>query len=154
MAHNPEMQLAICKNADGCWFGEYPTLARLDKEYGSNSASYWLVPELTNLSEFCGCKDKLTGTSLKECAVIISQQYYYLKISELMLFFYRFKSGRYGRFYGAVDPLAIMEALREFTHERDAAYDRHENEMRMRQYDIDRRNAVSYEEYLKLKEKP
>lgn len=141
------MQLSICKDADECWFGEYPTLARLDKEYGNNSAAFWLVPELNNLSNFCGCKEKLTGAPLKESAVIISQQYYYLKISELMLFFYRFKSGRYGRFYGAVDPLVIMQALREFTRERNVAYDRHEDKERQRREKAGREAAMSYAEY-------
>lgn len=152
-AHNPDTQLSICKDADECWFGQYPTLARLDSEYGRNSASYWLVPELANLSEFCGCREKLTGPQLKECAVIIAQQYYYLKTSELMLFFYRFKAGRYGRFYGSVDPLVIMQALREFARERNEAYDRHEGEVRRRRHEAERSRAVSYAEYKRLRAK-
>lgn len=36
-----------------------------------------------------------------------------------MYFFLLFKSGKFGRFYGAVDGLKIMEALREFCDMRD-----------------------------------
>lgn len=146
-AHNPDMQLSLCRDADKCYFGEYPTLARLDAEYGDNSAAYWLIPELVNLSEFCGCKEKLTGRPLKECAVIMAQECRLFKVSELMLFFYRFKAGRYGRFYGAVDPLVIMQALREFERDRHYAYDCHEGELAKRKCEEARGEAVSYEEY-------
>lgn len=149
-ANNPDMQLSLCADQGKCFFGNFPTLALLRRAYGV-SASYWLVPQLVNLSQFCGCKDKLKGEPLEECAELIAQQFYFLKTSELMLFFYRFKSGRYGRFYGAVDPLVIMQALRDFVRERDAAYAHHESEMRMRQMEADSQNAVSYEEYRELK---
>ena len=39
-----------------------------------------------------------------------------------MLFFARFKRGCYGRFWGAADPLVIMEALKAFGRERKTAY--------------------------------
>lgn len=55
---------------------------------------------------------------------MIAQTYSYLKVSELMLFFYQFKQGRYGQFYGAIDPLKIMCALQDFRRERfDAIFD-------------------------------
>lgn len=152
-ANNPSMQLSVCKDADKCYFGSYPTLTELDKGYGRNASSYWLVPELTNLSEFCGCKEKLTGNALKECAVIIAQQYHYLKTSELMLFFYKFKAGEYGRFYGSVDPLVIMQALREFIRDRSTAYAHHEGEMEKRRYEESVKNKISYDDWTKLKER-
>lgn len=153
-ANNPSVQLTICNNTDECYFGSHPTLADLDRGYGRNASSYWLVPELTNLSEFCGCKEKLTGNALKECAVIIAQQYHYLKTSELMLFFYKFKAGEYGRFYGSVDPLIIMQALKEFTRDRYTAYEHREGELREKLYLESIKNSISYEEYrrrLKMK---
>ncbi len=152
VAHNPSVQLALCRNEEDCFFGGYPTLAGLNGAYGSTSAAYWLVPQLTDLSEFCGCKDKLTGGALKTCAVIIGQQYGYLKVSELMLFFYRFKTGRYGRFYGSVDPLIIMQALHEFIRERDAAYERRESAEREKQRKAWRDEAVTYSEYRRMRD--
>lgn len=149
LANTPDMQLTLCNDTDRCYFGSYPTLGDLDKCYGRNASSYWLVPELTNLSEFCGCKEKLTGNSLKECAVIIAQQYHYLKTSEMMLFFYKFKAGEYGRFYGSVDPLVIMQALKEFIRDRYTAYEHRESELRKKQYEESIKNSISYEEYQK-----
>ena len=148
--YNPSFQMQICSNAQVCFFGDYPTLAALRQSYGENAPKMWLIPQLVNLSEYCGVKDKLEGTPLEETAFVIATEYYYLKVSEMMLFFYRFKTGRYGRFYGNVDPLVIATALREFVKERNAEYDRKEKEERERQAEISSKNAITWEEYCRL----
>lgn len=89
-------------------------------------AVMWLLPQLYDLSEYCGVKNKLQGKPLEGCAHVIATEFYYLKVSELMLFFHRFKSGRYGKFYGTVDPLVITSALREFDAERGEAIYKHD----------------------------
>lgn len=47
-----------------------------------------------------------------------------------MLFFYQFKQGRYGQFYGAIDPIKIMSALQDFRRERFDAISDYESELR------------------------
>ena len=138
-------------DADACIFGKFPTLAELNKRFDNRFAAAWVMAHLHDLSEFCGCREKLNGQALKQCASIISMEFYYLKISELMLFFYRFKTGKYGRFYGSVDPLVITTALREFLIDRASAYARHEREEQVRQRMEWEKEAVSYEEYLRQK---
>ena len=123
---NPDVQRDICNYPDACFFGGAPTLTQLNMTYGSQTAAMWLIPQLYNLSEYCGCKDKLEGNPLKECASVIATEFHFLSVSELMLFFHRFKSGRYGRFYGSIDPLVITTSIRTFLSERMAAYDEHE----------------------------
>lgn len=139
--------MQLCENTDDCFFGNYPTLAEMKDCYGENMASAWLVPQLNNLSEYCGCRDKLQGVPLRECAFTISRYFSYLKISELMLFFSRFKSGRYGRFYGSVDPLVINTALRDFVKERADEIDKREYAERQQQREADRKEAVTWEQY-------
>lgn len=78
-------------------------------------------------------------------------EYHYLKITELMLFFYYFKTGRYGKFYGAVDPLVITCSLRDFIVERGVAISRHEQEQREHREAESRKNAITYEQYLQMK---
>lgn len=144
---NPDVQRDICGNPDVCFFGGAPTLGQLNAAYGSQTAAMWLVPQLYNLSEYCGCKDKLEGNPLKECASVIATEFYFLSVSELMLFFHRFKSGRYGRFYGAVDPLVITTSIRDFLKERSSAY--YEREKKEKE-EADReaaKSAISWEEY-------
>ncbi len=146
-AFNPGRQQQICTNAANCFFGDYPTLGAVKRAYGSNTATAWLVPQLYNLSEYCGCRDKLQGKPLEECAGVIASEFHFLKVSEVMLFLYRFKSGRYGRFYGSVDPLVITTSLREFMKERLQAYSRREQEMRERENEASRKRAISWEQY-------
>ena len=107
---------------------------------------------LYNLSEYCGCRDKLEGKPLEECAFVIATEYYYLKVSELMLFFHRFKTGSYGRFYGSVDALVITTSLREFIRERGVAIERHDQEVREKEEAEHCKRVISYEEYLRRKE--
>lgn len=144
---NPDLQREICLRQEECHFGDYPTLGEVRKAYGDNAAISWLVPQLYNLSEYCGCRDKLQGKPLEECAAVIASEFYYLKISEVMLFLYRFKSGRYGRFYGSVDPLVITTSLRDFLRERIYAIEQREQEERNRKREEDAKNAITYEQY-------
>lgn len=142
--------MRLCADAQDCLFGDYPTLADLRNDYGDNTAKIWLIPQLYNLSEFCGVKDKLEGTPLEETAFVIATEYYYLKISELMLFFHRFKSGKYGRFYGSVDPLIITTALRDFIRERNVEIDRYEQCQKQAIYDAEKSLAITREEYERM----
>lgn len=151
---NPAVQTAFARHPDSCYFGDYPTLGQLNAAYGRTMASQWLVAQLTNLSEFSGARD-VTANQLEDLSRIVAQEYHWLKITELLLFFYRFKTGRYGRFYGSVDPLVITTALREFVGERNAAYTRHEQQERERIEEEERKAhpPVSREEWLRMKER-
>lgn len=153
MAFNPAAQMKLCADVQDCLFGDYPTLSHVKVCYGDNAPKMWLIPQLYNLSEYCGVKDKLQGTALEETAFVIATEYFYLKVTELMLFFHRFKSGRYGRFYGNVDPLVITTSIREFIHERNHEIDNHEQMQRKLQYDEELKQAVTREEYEQMIQK-
>lgn len=140
---NPDLQVKAAQDVERCFLGNAPTLASINMAYGKATAQMWLVPQLENLSEYCGCKDKLTIPQLEECARIIATEFYYLKVSELLLFFHRFKSGRYGRMYGSVDPLVITTSLRDFVRERGNEIDRYE---KSRPMEIDP-EAIDINEY-------
>lgn len=124
-AFNPNSQTFYLENVDKAYTDEsVPTLKVVDMTFGNGTASYWLVGQLGNLSEFCGCKDKLTDSQIANLANIIASQYKHLRMSELMLFFARFKGGHYGEFYGNVDPIKITSGLRSFMNERNCALQR------------------------------
>lgn len=118
----PAQQSVLYKNIHDCYFGGYPTLGELNATYSPKTAQAWLVPQLVDLSEYCGVKEKFTTNQLNQCSDIIASDYFYLKVSEIMLFLARFKRCCYGRFYGSVDPLIIIEALKKFCCERNIAY--------------------------------
>ena len=148
MEFNPSAQMELCQYEDLCFFGNLPTLANVRNDYGTNAAVSWLIPQLFDLSEYCGCKGKISESQMEQCASVIATTFCWLKVSELMLFFHRFKTGRYGKFYGSVDPLVITTSLREFISERNDAYSRHEQEERERK-ERERQPGISWEEYCK-----
>jgi len=146
---NPDAQYEAARNDFFCYFGNVPTLAHLNAAYMSNTAQQWLVAQLFDLSEFAGARDKLNESQLRQLAQIIVVQYSYLRVTELMLFFFNFKLGKYAEFYGTVDPLAITKSLRQFMKERNDAIYKYEREIEKQKEAMDRANAITYKEYCK-----
>lgn len=116
---NPEAQILAGRHPDRAFFGDAPSLAVMKKTYGENMPTMWLMPQILDLVVYSNSKGTLNENQARFLAEIIAQEYFFLKASELLLFFYRFKLGRYGHFYGVVDPMRITEALDEFVKERN-----------------------------------
>lgn len=112
--YTPDLQSDFARQPQRCLLGNSPTLADMRAMYGGRWAELWLENQLRDLGEFAGSKEKPNQLQLEETARMIIADAYYLKLSEVMLFFAQFKVGRYGRFFGAVDPLVITEALQAF----------------------------------------
>lgn len=151
MLYNPSKQGIYCKNhAERCYFGSAPTLAEL-RQLDPTADQQWLIPQLFNLSEFSGARSKMTTAQLYDLASIISAEYYYMKLTEMMVFFFRFKGGHYGRFYGAVDPMTVTSALMRFSEERREIYARHEEDERRKRKEADdefrKLHALTYDEW-------
>lgn len=108
--------------------GKAPSIVTVKEAFGKGTAQSWLAFQLRDLSEFSGAKEKLGISQIDDITEVIMSQFAYLKVTELMHFFLLFKSGKFGKFYGAVDGLAIMEALREFIQERNEMVTRWNNE--------------------------
>lgn len=145
---NPSSQLIAAKNTDRAFFGNAPTLGLLKKAYGDNMPVMFLLPQIYDLCEFTSAK-KMSIEQATCLSEIIANEYGYLKASELLLFFYRMKAGHYGKFYGSVDPMAVMVALGEFMKEREQAYSKRGSEERQRERDETYKNAISLDEYCK-----
>lgn len=146
MKANPTKQRDVANNPDMAFFGDFPTLSQL-KVLGDNTPIIWLIPQLVNLSEYCGSKEKLSPEQLEDLASVITTEYYYLKISELMLFFHRFKASHYEKLYGSVDPMAITRSLKEFVKERGQAIDEHDREEKRKRLEVAKAEACTWEEY-------
>jgi hypothetical protein len=115
----PKKQYAFCAMEKRCYMGKAPNLVTVNEAFGKGTAQSWLAFQLRDLSEFSGAKEKLGIGQIDDITEVIMSQFPFLKVTELMHFFLLFKSGKFGKFYGAVDGLAIMEALREFINDRN-----------------------------------
>lgn len=140
---NPSRQVAFCRDESRAFFGNAPRLRALIAAYGRTTAEMWMLIQLEDLSAFAGCKDKLSVEQLKEMAAMIADTYPRYKLTEFMLFFQRFKRCQYGRFYGAVDPMIIFQALADFDDERRRAYAEEERRQRIAKARINEQEAFA-----------
>ena len=56
---NPEMQHACAAHEQRAFFGTAPSLLTLRCAYHDDAATMWMLPQLYDLGEYCGCKEKL-----------------------------------------------------------------------------------------------
>ena len=148
-AFNPDKQISICKNEFDCWFGNYPILTQVDALYGADTAEVWLTAQIDNLMAFYKDKTKLSDVQVDELSAIIYQNYGFLRISELMFFFWSFKTGKYEKFYKAIDPSQIMDSLKQFVNEtRVQAYIEQEQKVREEYESARKPLLISEKEYL------
>lgn len=117
---NPSKQVAYTRDLYRTFRGNAPSLGLVAKSFGPGARDNWIDIQLTELAVFSGCKDKFNSHQIDTLIGIIAEEYGYLKVTELMYFFRKFKAGEYGKFYGAVDPLTITCALKEFCDDRRA----------------------------------
>lgn len=150
---NPSVQHKCYEHPARCISGNAPTLGAVGREYGEQVAVDWLMIELNDYQNFVGVKEenKAAMDVVSELSRMIFGRYYYLKLSELMLFFQRLKYGDYGEMYGYVDAVRILRALRSFMVERNVIIERLEQEEREKKRAWEKKNAISYEEHLRRK---
>lgn len=107
-----------------------------------------------DMYKFAGVKEKPSFQQVMELAVMIRVEYYYFRASELLLFFFKFKSGEYGTFYGVVDPMVIMAALIDFKAYRRQQLEIYDREIQLKKRQEEwakwERNAIPCPEHLKL----
>lgn len=144
---NPDTQIYAARHQDRAFFGEAPTLATLKAVYGPNTPTMWLLPQILDLVLYCNSKGTLSDRQAHFLAEAIANDYYYLKVSEFLLFFYRFKLGNYGNFYGVVDPMLITIALGKFIKERNDVIIRREQEEAQTQQAKFSEDAITPQEY-------
>lgn len=108
--------------------GDYATLDEINAAYKNNNAgAMWLVAAVENINEFCSSKS-MTNEQIEDIAYMIANEYKDMKHSQLQLFFYRFKCGYFGKFYGKIDPMVITCALKDFADECEAKRQEYLNE--------------------------
>lgn len=144
-----ECQRDFARNMDDAVLGTHLSLAGLAAAYGTDRAEALLVAHLYNLAEYLGVT--ITTPVLNEMAQHIYDDYYYLKLSEVCAFFYKYKSGVYGKVYGRIDPASLRSGIRMFIDERNTIIDIAEREKREKEREqMYNGKAVSREEYLRM----
>ena len=154
-----QFKIVRCKatHSDLAMNSSIPTLGLLASTYGDETPLEWLKIQFGTLNDFAEVSTKIAKEQLNELAEIFISEYYYLNAAEICFFIARFKSGKYGRFYGAIDPMKITSAMLDYIRERRIDIERYEREQYriQRQKEIEERgnNRISYAEYLERERK-
>ena len=154
--YNPDRQVSCAEKEklDNSFFGGHMTLADIKEKFGKGADAVWLIPHLESLNEFFGGNDTarfLSERQIYDLAKMIAGEYYYLKVTEFMVFFNWLKLGKYGKMYGRVEPMAITTALISFLNDRNYLIDRRKQrtDEERQQKDTEANPPMSYAEYLK-----
>lgn len=107
------------------YLADTPTLRQYDAVYGDGSSAFWL--EMHVVALFGSSSNRETGVvdGIRSFCQSFASNAGYCKLSELMLFFARYKAGRYDNSYSSFDARRIGNAFfREFIPERNLELDR------------------------------
>jgi hypothetical protein len=111
--YNPDTQMVFAVDERKTIMNSYSTLEMLDMALGGNTAAKWLLILVNDVNVFAGSKSMDEGQA-ESLAYLLAQEYKDVKFSVIQLFFYKFKCGYFGKFYGMVDPMVITCALKDF----------------------------------------
>lgn len=120
------------------------TLNVIALAHGEDFCIQFIKCHLVGINSYTN-KRMMAEEQMNELAARIMNGYKYINQYELCLFFARLKDGRYGSFYGSVDPQDIMTSLSKFCEERNADIDIYERE---KQKNVPK-NGITLAEYLK-----
>lgn len=97
-----------------------------------------------------GVKEKINTEQIRFMASSIANEYPALKLTEVMCICYDMKRGKYGKMYGSIDPVVIMQAVEKHWKERTAKIAEHEKEIERKQREQTHNNGkcISYAEYM------
>ena len=138
-------------NVERSLTGDAPTIRQLLYSYQIEQLQVWMMAQLHDLNEYVGVKNKMETAQMKALANVLIVESYYLKASEMLLFFYKLKAGDFGGFYGAVDPQKVGECLIAFKKWRSLELDKINNKIaqedRERKRKEWRKTGITREEY-------
>ena len=147
---NPQKQNEYIKHFDRCFIGKALRLTDVAGAYEAKTAIFWIKIQLLDLALFTGVKKPSDEQITMLCETILAN-YGFLKVTELMVFFSKFKAGQFERFFGNFDAMVITNSLATFIELRKTwkfeAYQHQENEKREKRHE----NIVPMPDYLQQK---
>lgn len=104
------MQLAMDSNS--------PTIGTFQREKGLAFTEGLILAWLAYLNGMLNLNKPMSDDQIELCASEITQDYYFLKFSDLTLLFKNIISGKYGEFYESLSIAKVLSFFREYTEQR------------------------------------
>jgi hypothetical protein len=112
------------KTIDQARKAKVPTLAAMSRTvqngraFGKEEVVRQIVKWLIELNEMMDLNRPMTNAQILMCAQMIMEDYYYLKSTDLALFFTRIIKGEFGEMYESLSLTKIMSWLAVYSEER------------------------------------
>ena len=140
-----------CRAVDRCFTGSAPMLGELCEAYGENLVVTWLSSLIYDLNEFVGQRQQTPQQSDALAWMLLDEAKQY-KLTEVMFFFYRYKQGLQGEFYGGVNSGKVLNDLKKFKEVQGEILHRCYERERIAREEAERANrkktAITREEYM------
>jgi hypothetical protein len=149
--YKPQVCRLMALDADRCFRGNAPSLVRVKRDYGVQTAVTWMTIQLSETARLWGSSDKISGEMLEAVAESFVGEYSHLNLAEIGLYLSRLRAGVYGKVaYGKLTPDHMVSHVQTFLAQRSREIDvfRREQERIDRQRERKRwaSRAVSHEE--------
>lgn len=146
----------VLANARKAYISYSPTLARYDQLYGDGSAQNWVNQQVTAIYGTSSNHDMTITQTINIFAGCLAYEASLYKMSEMMLFFARYNSGKYSKSYSTFDVHQIGNAFFNcFLTERSleiTSYERQQEKLKREQERIKwKRTAITREEWEEIK---
>ena len=114
----------VMNNTEKAYTADCPTMYDIFDKFGEDYAELWIMGQVLALYGSSSNREKGVADGLKIFAQSFSSQVKAYKLSELMLFFARYKAGRYDNSFASFDARRIGNAFfKEFKPERNYELD-------------------------------
>lgn len=114
----------VINHAERAYQAACPTVSDYSEKFGIEYASLWIHAHILALYGSSSNRDKNVADGIKLFCDAFTAQVKGFKLSELMLFFARYKAGRYDNSYSSFDARRIGNAFfKEFIPERNNELD-------------------------------
>ena len=150
--YHPENAFAMIteNGTSGMFDADVPTLTILKYAFGAEAVKTFTNCFMRDAIKFNGMYDKVDPSVVASVSEVIQTEYYYLKASELVLFFHWLKSGHFrdrndddrGKMYGTFNGEVIMDCLYKFKQERARHLDEVETAKRNKEREEMNKNCV------------
>jgi hypothetical protein len=111
--YNPDKGARYALFPVRCVTGNAPSLVDLKNAYGQNANIQWLIAQIVVYQENVNTPNKMSVAQYTGLAHLIAQEFYFLKCSELLLFFSQLAGGMYNvEYHGYITPDVILDTLR------------------------------------------
>ena len=117
--YNPQVCRLMALDADRCFRGSAPALARVKRDYGVQTAVTWMTIQLSETARLWGSSDKISGEMLEAVAESFVGEYSHLNLAEIGLYLSRLRAGVYGKVaYGKLTPDHMVSHVQTFLAQR------------------------------------